>query len=243
MDNFSPVHAYGRVYFETKTRTEHLEIMDRRESLKTLGLSTLSAALLLDACRTDQRNTDVTSKENVDTYARYDAELERLKRLEAEPDFFDKHEMETLIVLGDIIIPEDDVSGSASEAGVPEFIAFIVKDMPEHQLPLRGGIKWLDRESLHRFGKVFTECDGVQQLEIVEDIAYPAEAKPEMRPGVKFFDKVRSLTMSGFYTSKIGLEDVGYMGNTPHIWKGVPKSVVEQYKDYLTDVDDFLPEA
>src|SRR5690625_3577541 len=196
--------------------------MDRRTSLKTLGLTTISAGLLLEACRTGNRSPDSVEKDNIDTIGRYNAEIERLKKLEAEPDFFDKHEMETITALADLIIPEDEVSGSASDAKVPEFIAFIVKDMLQHQTPLRGGIRWLDRACLTNFGKVFTACSKDKQLKILNEIAYPEQAKPEMETGVAFFNRMRELTISGFYTTKIGIEDIGYMGNKPHQWKGVP---------------------
>lgn len=208
--------------------------MDRRASLKTLGLTTISAGLLLDACKTDQKK-GVVHKDNldsVDTVGRYDAEIARQKKLEAEPDFFNEHEMKTITVLADIIIPKDEVSGSASDAGVPEFIAFIVKDMPEHQLPLRGGIKWLDRECLLRYEKPFTDCSEHERLAVIDDIAYPGKARPEMEQGVAFFSRMRDLTASGFYTTKIGIDDIGFVGNRPNKWEGVPKDILDQYKQY-----------
>jgi len=156
--------------------------------------------------------------------------------------FFTDAEMATITVLGDIIIPKDDVSGSASDAKVPEFIEFIVKDKPEQQVPMRGGLRWLDLQCINRYGKAFTDCNQQQQLEMVNDIAYPeiqyeekgskvkkGKAKPEMAPGIAFFSLIRNLTATGFYTSEIGLKDVGYMGNVPNKWNGVPDDVLKQY--------------
>src|SRR5690625_1173955 len=140
--------------------------MNRRDTLKALGATAVGAALCLDTCK---RTTEayIGKKENIaDAVGREAWEVERLEQLLAQPDFFDAHEMATITVLADIIIPADEVSGSASDAGVPEFIGFIVKDMPQHQLPLRGGIKWLDRECLYRFEKPFVECSEEQQIEI-----------------------------------------------------------------------------
>jgi gluconate 2-dehydrogenase gamma chain len=97
----------------------------------------------------------------------------------------------------DIIIPKDDHSGSASDAKVPEFIGFIVKDRPENQVPMRGGLRWLDMQCLKRYSNPFKDCDSRQQLELVDEIAYPAKAKPDMKPGVSFFDRMRSLTATG----------------------------------------------
>jgi hypothetical protein len=137
--------------------------------------------------------------------------------------------MATITVLADIIIPKDEKSGSASDAGVPNFIEFIVKDIPDQQLPMRGGLKWVDMQCLNRFGKTFVDSSHNQQIELVTDIAYPEKAKPEMKQGVAFFSRMRDLTASGFFTSKIGIADIGYMGNSPTKWTGVPDDVLKQY--------------
>jgi hypothetical protein len=128
-----------------------------------------------------------------------------------------------------IIIPKDDVSGSATEAGVPDFIEFIVKDMPRHQTPMRGGLKWLDFQCMKLYTKAFSDCTPTQQIEIVDEIAFPEKAKPDMTQGVAFFNLLRDLTATGFYTSKIGLADMGYVGNKPNQWDGVPQEVLDQY--------------
>jgi gluconate 2-dehydrogenase gamma chain len=143
--------------------------------------------------------------------------------------FFTVPELATIKILADIIIPADAKSGSASDAGVPAFIEFIVKDMPQHQIPMRGGLAWLDRESNKRFNKIFTLCTHAQQIQIVDDIAYPEKAKPAFSQGVAFFNLMRNLTASGFYTTRIGVDDIGYVGNTPNIWAGPPEDVLKQY--------------
>jgi hypothetical protein len=104
-----------------------------------------------------------------------------------------------------------------------------VKDMPQHQVPLRGGLKWLDLQSQKLYGKNFIDADGEEQLMLVDAIAYPNKAKPEMKPGVAFFTRMRNLVATGFFTSEIGIRDIGYMGNTPNQWKGVPDEVLKQY--------------
>ncbi|HEY4966308.1 MAG TPA: gluconate 2-dehydrogenase subunit 3 family protein [Puia sp.] len=121
------------------------------------------------------------------------------------------------------------MSGSASDAKVPDFFEYIVKDMPEHQTPLRGGLRWLDLQCLNRYGNAFTDCNKTQQMEMVDQIAFPKKAKPEMLQGVAFFSLVRNLTATGFYTSEIGVKDVGYVGNVPNQWNGVPDDVLKQY--------------
>jgi hypothetical protein len=150
--------------------------------------------------------------------------------------------MATIAILSDIIIPKDEVSGSATDAKVPDFIEFIVKDMPHHQTPLRGGLRWLDMQCVTRFGKAFKDCDSKQQMEVVDDIAYTeiryeengkevikGQVKPGMQQGVSFFNKMRDLVATGFYTSQIGVKDIGYIGNVATRWNGVPDDVLKQY--------------
>lgn len=202
--------------------------MNRRESLKALGVTTLSAGVLLDACK--QKPKEKTTKEagKDENNDRQVSEIERDKKLREEK-FFSEHEMATITVLGDIIIPKDDRSGSASDAKVPEFIEFIVKDMPEHQLPMRGELRWLDMQCLNRYNKAFKDCNSSQQIEMVDAIAYPEKAAPEMQQGVAFFNRMRNLVASGFFSSKMGMEDIGYVGNQPNRWEGVPPEIIKQY--------------
>ena len=145
------------------------------------------------------------------------------------PGFFTEGEYETVRLLADTIIPADERSGSASDVGVPEFIDFMMTDKPELQTPVRGGIAWLDSQSLRRFGKVFAQSSPAQQTVIVDEIAYPDTAPPEVSQGVAFFNLFRDLTATGFWTSKVGIEDIGYMGNTfVHEWTGAPPDVLEK---------------
>jgi gluconate 2-dehydrogenase gamma chain len=204
--------------------------MNRRESLRAIGIGALAATSLLEGCKTnpDKPAGETNPAPNIDPTGRQDFEIARDKSLYAQT-YFDAHEKATITALADIIIPKDDHSGSASDAAVPDFIEFIVKDEPQHQLPMRGGLRWLDMECLDRFDKDFVSCTPQQQLAVISDIAYPAQAKPEMQPGVTFFNKMRDLTAIGFFTSKIGIADLGYKGNTPGKWEGVPKEVLKQY--------------
>jgi gluconate 2-dehydrogenase gamma chain len=202
--------------------------MNRRETLKTLGIGTLSASALLAACKTETDNTKVAKEIVIDKTGRQEFEIIRDKNLQTEK-FFDPVEMATITVLANLIIPNDEHSGSASDAGVPEFIEFIVKDEPEHQLPMRGGLHWLNLQCMTRYNNGFKDCSLPQQTELLNEIAYPAKAKPQMQPGVAFFNKMRDLTAIGFFTSKMGIQDLGYKGNAPGKWEGVPKEVLEKY--------------
>ena len=209
--------------------------MDRRKSLKAIVLGTVSTGLVLDACKLADKKTTATPAAPPEfTIDRAAEEIAAHRKIIAEK-FFTPHEMSTIAVLTNIIIPADEFSGSATDAKVPEFIEFIVKDMPEKQTPMRGGLLWLDLESNKRFGKPFVEADQQQQLSLVDDIAYPAKAKPGMKQGVAFFNMMRNLTASGFYTTEAGLKDIGYMGNKPNQWNGVPDDVLKKYGLAYTD--------
>lgn len=201
--------------------------MNRRQSLKALSISTLGVGLLVESCKTSTKQVDVS---NVDTAVGLEEfEVERLKQLYAQPAFFNAHEKSTMVILADLIIPKDKVSGGASEAKVVDFIEFIVKDIPTHQLPMRGGLKWLDLHCLNTYEKTFVDCTSAQQIEVLEQIAYPGKTKPELQQGEVFFSRMRDLVGTGFYTSEIGINDLGYVGNVPNIWEGVPKDVLKQY--------------
>ena len=202
--------------------------MKRRDSIKAILVGTVASSVLVDACKSADEKTKPVEQPAASTIDRTKEEAEREAKLMAET-FFTTHEMATIAVLSDIIIPKDAISGSATEAGVPDFIEFIVKDMPQHQTPMRGGLRWLDMECFERFQKSFKDCDAKQQIEMVDEIAYPEKAKPEMKRGVAFFNLIRNLTASGFYTSQIGVKDLGYAGNTPNQWNGVPDDVLKQY--------------
>ncbi len=212
--------------------------MDRRKSLKLIATGAIAAPAAIAGCKTDDKSKNSDSgKEPVFNLDRNPDEIKREKKLLAEENFFTDHEMATITVLGDIIIPKDEISGSASDAKVPEFIEFIVKDMPQHQVPLKGGLRWLDMQCLTRYNKSFVDCNSIEQLEMVDLVAYPNKAKdkPELQPGVSFFTLMRNLVATGFYTSAIGVKDIGYAGNTPNQWNGIPEDVLAQYKLAYTE--------
>jgi hypothetical protein len=210
--------------------------MDRRKSIKALLIGGVSAGALIEACSPADKKTDETKAETTTTSG-----INRMKEEQAHEKevtsytFFTPHEMATITILADIIIPKDGVSGSASDAKVPDFIEFIVKDMPDHQTPMRGGLRWLDMQCLKRFDNSFKDLTHEQQMQMVDEIAWPKKAKPEMAQGVSFFNLVRNLTATGFYTSEIGGKDVGYIGNVPNQWNGVPADVLKQYNLAYTE--------
>jgi gluconate 2-dehydrogenase gamma chain len=138
------------------------------------------------------------------------------------PRFFTAHEWRTVRVLADYIIPRDDRSGSASDAGVPEFMDFIMMDRPSERTRMRGGLHWLDTHCRDRFNAAFIDCEPSHQTSVLDEIAVPAAG-----PGAAFFTMFRDLTATGFWTTKMGIADLGYIGNTVvHEWNGCPEAAL-----------------
>jgi hypothetical protein len=145
-----------------------------------------------------------------------------------KPKFFTAHEYATVVLLGDLILPKDDRSGSASQAGVPQFIDFTLTDRPYLQTPIRGGLSWLDHESRQRFGKPFVECAAADRTALLDDIAFPKKVNPDLAQGAAFFSSMRDLVASGFFTSKMGIEDLQYIGNRANPgWDGCPPECLD----------------
>jgi len=135
--------------------------------------------------------------------------------------FFTALEWRTVRVLADIVIPRDARSGSATDAGVPQFMDFVMTEYPNNQARMRDGLGWLNAESRSRFGVPFPDAKTAERIALVEDLAWPARAKPVHLPGVRFFSAFRDLSASGFFTSRVGVKDIGYMGNVPQSsWNG-----------------------
>lgn len=201
--------------------------MDRREHLKLLLAGTAGAGLFL---ATSCSEADVKESLEIikNTYGRTPEELERDRRLHSET-FFTDFEREVVGILSDIIIPADGESVSATETGVVDFIEFMMKDFPFFQIPTRGGIMWLNNQCRSRFGSNFPDCSHAQRMEVIDDIAWPDKATPEMEYGVRFFNRMRNLAATGFFTSKEGIEYLGYMGNRPYFWDGVPENVLKKH--------------
>lgn len=197
--------------------------------MKLLLAGSVGAGFLATSCSEEDRETsEQIIEESEYSYGRTAVEKERDQRLLSET-FFTDHERETVEVLCDIIIPADDVSGSATDAGVPDFIEFMMKDMPSMQVPMRGGLMWLDNQCRQRYDNTFVACSEEERFELIDEIAYPDDAAPDMGYGVRFFNRMRDLTATGFFTSEIGIEDLGYEGNRANQWDGVPEEVLEKH--------------
>lgn len=188
--------------------------INRREALQVLsGIPLVAAGLTPDTVR----RATLAVRDARETGAPF------------TPKFWNAHELATVNVLVDLIIPRDDRSGSATEAGVPEFMDFILDENKDMRTSYRGGLAWLDGESVRRFRKNFVEASDAQRRQVLDDIAWPKKAKPELSHGVAFFNKFRDFTASGFFSSKVGVADLQYIGNQfVTEWKGCPPEALKK---------------
>ena len=161
------------------------------------------------------------------------------------PKFFNKHEWATVAMLADYIIPRDERSGSATDAKVPEYMDFLLAEKdanPATGVAMHGGLAWLDTECRTRFGRTFLQSSMSQREGVLDDIAWPKNAKPGLSHGVAFFNSFRDLTAAGFFSSEMGHRDVKYQGNVfnPN-WNGCPDEVLHQLGvSYDTDSNKTL---
>jgi hypothetical protein len=191
--------------------------MDRRALLKSLAAAPVAAAI-------PWTEADVFAAAEAAQAVRQTAQRTRARY---QPKFFTSHEWATVAVLVDVIIPKDERSGSATDAGVPEFMDFMMIDQPTRQSAMRGGLGWLDHECQQRWDKSFVALTDAERRLVLDDIAWPRRVKAGFAAGVSFFNSFRDLTASGFFTSKMGMEDLRFMGNgfVPD-WKGCPDEVL-----------------
>jgi gluconate 2-dehydrogenase gamma chain len=147
------------------------------------------------------------------------------------PQFFTPHEFATVTVLADLIIPPDERSGGASEAGVPAYIDFALREVEDDamRLAIRGGLAWLDAESARRFGRTFVETPSGQRGALLDDIAWPAKTVPGLANGAAFFSDFRDLVATAFWSSRLGVRDLHFQGNVALTeWTGCPDAALHK---------------
>jgi gluconate 2-dehydrogenase gamma chain len=199
-------------------QTDDSGSVSRRAAVAALGLVPLAAA--------------VDWKDAVDKFTR----APRAVSLDPRPEtldsgralkFFTPHEYATVRVLADLVIPADERSGSATDAKVPEWMDVLLADASvtdqQAQVAMRGGLAWMDRECHRRWGKTFVACAPAERTALLDDIAWPKKARPEVSQGAAFFSAFRDLVASGFWSSEMGVKDLQYIGNTfVREWRGCP---------------------
>ncbi len=201
-----------------RTGQDHPALMSRRRVLQTMAAAPAAVAFAWTDAEARQAGQRA-----------HEAQRVALETNEPfRPRYFTADEFAAVTVLVNIIIPADERSGSASDAGVPAFIDFMMIDQPKRQLAIRGGLRWLDHECRDRFGQTFLECREADRLAVIDDMAWPSRARPELGHGAEFFCTMRDLTATGFFTSQIGVADLQYVGNVMvGGWRGVPKAALD----------------
>jgi hypothetical protein len=214
---------------QPETEAPEAAVMSRRRALTVLGAAPIAAALgQQQQQRTPQQQRPLTPGVTAPVPTTPAAN----RQAPSAPRFFNKHEWATVALLVDYIIPRDERSGSATDAKVPEYIDYLLAEKDasvDRQVAVHGGLAWLDMESRNRFGKTFIAASDAQRREILDDIAYPEKARPEMRYGVTFFNRLRDMTASGFFSSAMGWQDVKYIGNVFNPgYDGCPPAALEK---------------
>lgn len=188
--------------------------LDRREAVKVMALVPLMAPWSFTPPQLERALAAVAAQERNEAQSASD------------PNFFTPGEWATVRLLADYVIPGDERSGSATDAKVPEYIDFLLADRDTREASrtaMRGGLGWLDFECQRRFAATFVGATDAQRRSLLDDIAWPARARPEMSHGVAFFNRFRDLTAAGFFSSQMGWRDLEYVGNAflPS-WNGCP---------------------
>lgn len=203
--------------------------MNRRENLKLLFTGTVGTGLILTGCSPEEQALPGKALLSGGTIGgRTEEEKQRDQALLSET-FFTEEERKKLGTLVDIIIPKDSESPAATEVGVVDFMEFMMKDQPGNQTRMRGGLMWLDFESDEKFGKAFNDLSEPEVMQIVDEVAWPDTVKPEYEGAVRWFNLLRNLTCSGYFSTEAGWKYMGYVGNTPNAWDGVPQEVMDKH--------------
>ena len=220
-----------------------MDAIDRRRMLQLLGAASVAAGFAWSA--DEVRAASALAQAASDSGARFGAAAT------FKPKFFAPHEWETVRVLVDLIIPRDERSGSATDAGVPEFLDFILIDEPRlaeetrRQTAMRGGLALIDLECQRRFDKTFVACTDAERIALLDDLSVPPPLTvdeesgedafdetprlPALSQGRAFFASFRDLVATGFWTTKMGIEDLQYIGNRYVAeWKGCPDEALKK---------------
>jgi hypothetical protein len=191
--------------------------MQRRDVVKLLAVAPLAASFTWTSKEVDEARRAVDA-------SRDGSEPGGAAGAAFEAHFFTPQELATVTILVDMIIPADQRSGSATDAGVPEFMDYIMTVQHGRQTAMRGGLAWIDRACLERSGRTFVECSEAERGELLDTIAWPDKASPDLSQGVAFFNSFRDLTAAGFFSSEMGVDDVQYLGNQYVVeWTGCPE--------------------
>jgi gluconate 2-dehydrogenase gamma chain len=208
---------------DNKETDKRLALLNRRDLLKVITATPAAAVVVPGLAK-----SAAAAQENQGAY---------------QPKFFNAHQYQTITVLSDWIVPADERSGSATQAGVPEFMDSWLDaeesgpGSPWHRrrasatmgTEVLGSLTWMDMECNRLYGHDFVDCSRNQQKQILDRIAYPNKVAPEDVNAAAAFSRVRDLVLGGFFSSKMGIEDLPYLGNHyVEQWTGCPEADLER---------------
>jgi gluconate 2-dehydrogenase gamma chain len=197
-----------------------MAVISRRAALRIVTSAPFAAALVWTEVEARQAHEHVESAR---------ASSAAAAAAPFRPKFFTAHELATVVVLVDLIIPRDERSGSATDAGVPAFMDFMMIDQPRRQVAMRGGLALIDRLAVDRVGERFVSCADRERRQLLDEIAYTSNADPGLSQAIVFFSSFRDLTASGFWTTKMGVADLQYQGNVfVSEWNGCPDAALNK---------------
>ena len=192
--------------------------VSRRSALKYLGLLSASAAgreflaawLPAPGIRAGNPDDKLTTIRGMN-HSRGDDEA----AVPYIPKFFNAHQFKTVEMLTGMIIPTDDQPG-AKEAQVANYIDFVVFSAREFQPSLQQewieGLAFVDRASQKRFATAFRLASDVDRAQLLTDMSAPERDPKAQHEGYEFFELLKGMTVEGFYTSRVGLEELDYPG-------------------------------
>jgi len=144
-----------------------------------------------------------------------------------KPKYFKADEWRQIRVMVDLIIPKDAKSGSATDAGVPQYMDFFCTEYPSYAW-MRDALRWFDGFAYTTFKRSFVKCTDAERRRLFDQVAWPAKAAPAVREGVTHFNRLRDFTASGFFSSRMGVADIGYIGNRAVAsWNGCPPAALK----------------
>ena len=200
--------------------------MNRRDSIRSLFLGSMAGGLALESCVSETESA-IEQKIWEYQYGRTPEEQAYDEKLLGQ-QFFENSELEKIKRLANLILPPNE-QGNIEQAKVPEFIEFMAKDFSSIQTKMRGGLMWLDSHTNKTYGHDFINCSEDEQHQVLDQIAYPDSDVSEQKQEVQFFSLMRNLVMTGYFTSEAGIKELGYQGNQPNVWDGVPEDVLKDH--------------
>lgn len=212
--------------------------VSRRDALKRIAATVFAAGAAAEMTPADAQHVHAAAASLKGALAGYERQA------------LTEHEWKTVGRMAELILPADSGGGSAVDAGAVEFIDVLCSEGEELSYVFHGGLSWVDSEMRKRYGKDFVDCNESQQIVLFDDFIavekdeavrerssgaspygrfrdYQAWERSELGAGVLFFDWVRKLAVDAYYTSPIGVKDIGYMGNGAYSSYEVPQESID----------------